>query len=213
MDHLLVPGKNTDQPGKSETLFEVGLVVSISISFVIRNLEAGNNEAESLGHNLSLGFIAVVWVLVFVRTRILVPARGQDILCALVAIALSIVALGLQPGQRISAPAGLLVGTGALLSVSAFLALGKCFGILPAVRGVVVRGPYRLVRHPAYLGEVLIVLGFNWESSSPIHGVILMALVGALILRIKAEERLLSSDDRYRAYRKQTRYRLIPLFW
>src|SRR5512133_1092983 len=36
------------------------------------------------------------------------------------------------------------------------LSIGKCFGIAPADRGLIMRGPYRWVRHPMYLGELVL---------------------------------------------------------
>ena len=52
---------------------------------------------------------------------------------------------------------GLFVA-GGLLAAGSFVFLGKSFAILPALRDIVVNGPYRIVRHPAYLGELLMVL-------------------------------------------------------
>ena len=48
---------------------------------------------------------------------------------------------------------------GLAFSLASVAVLGRCFGILPDVRGLVVRGPYRLVRHPLYLGELTAALG------------------------------------------------------
>ena len=45
---------------------------------------------------------------------------------------------------------------GLLLALWALFALGFSFSIAPEDRGVVMRGPYRLVRHPMYLGELIL---------------------------------------------------------
>ena len=44
--------------------------------------------------------------------------------------------------------------------VVAKMALGRSFGLAPANRGVVVRGPYTLVRHPIYTGYLVTHVGF-----------------------------------------------------
>jgi protein-S-isoprenylcysteine O-methyltransferase len=79
---------------------------------------------------------------------------------------------------------------------------------------VVERGPYRLVRHPGYVGSILVWAGsrlaVNW----------LVALATALTLflvyayRINAEEQMLVNHfgDAYRAYKTRT-WRLVPYIW
>ena len=37
--------------------------------------------------------------------------------------------------------------------------LGRRFSIVPEARGLVIDGPYRLARHPIYLGEILAGFG------------------------------------------------------
>ncbi|MDO4477968.1 MAG: isoprenylcysteine carboxylmethyltransferase family protein [Lachnospiraceae bacterium] len=79
---------------------------------------------------------------------------------------------------------------------------------------VITTGPYALVRHPMYLGAVLVIvatpvaLGSWW-------GLLLSApLVGVIIFRIRDEEMmLLSGLPGYEAYCRRTRYRLIPFIW
>ncbi|HEV3029495.1 MAG TPA: hypothetical protein VG457_18090, partial [Planctomycetota bacterium] len=41
-----------------------------------------------------------------------------------------------------------LAGAGAVLGILAVLALGSNFDVVPAVRGIVSRGPYQVIRHP-----------------------------------------------------------------
>ena len=44
------------------------------------------------------------------------------------------------------------------------MTLGRSFGVVPANRGVVVGGPYRLVRHPIYTGY-LITTSRSWSRT------------------------------------------------
>ena len=87
-----------------------------------------------------------------------------------------------------------------------FVFLGRCFAILPAIRGIVSRGPFVIVRHPAYLGELIMVVGCvtaaagNGVSVSWQHAMILFVTVGLFVIRIRAEENLLRTDAAYQRY-------------
>jgi protein-S-isoprenylcysteine O-methyltransferase Ste14 len=102
---------------------------------------------------------------------------------------------------------------GASLTLASFLYLGRRFAILPAARGTVSHGPYRLVRHPAYLGELIMILGC-WLATLDMHrlGPLITALP-AVAIRIIAEERLLAASSAYRRYARRTRWRLVPGLW
>ena len=79
---------------------------------------------------------------------------------------------------------------------------------------IIARGPYRTIRHPGYLGSILVWTGsrvaVNW----------LIALITAVLLlvvyryRISAEEHMLEEHfgEAYRSYKTRT-WRLVPLFW
>ena len=118
------------------------------------------------------------------------------------------------PGDALWAEAGQwIVPLSACLSLASLLALGRLFGVRPALRGVATQGPYRCVRHPMYLAYVLGDLGYNLEEWNP--GTALMVLSGwvALIWRIHVEEQVLSLDPRWAAYASMVRYRLVPGLW
>ena len=106
-----------------------------------------------------------------------------------------------------------LMAIGLAFSISAKLFLRRSFGILPANRGVQLGGPYRLVRHPMYAGYALTHLGFL-VSSFELRNLIAYAICWtAMVLRIRAEEAILSADPAYRAYAGKVRRRLIPGIW
>lgn len=80
------------------------------------------------------------------------------------------------------------------------------------VQQVIVRaGPYRWIRHPGYLGSILMWSGAaaattNWI----ILWIVFVVMVGVYVYRIQKEEMmLLSTQGDYAEYRKHT-WRLIP---
>ena len=79
---------------------------------------------------------------------------------------------------------------------------------------VVATGPYAVVRHPMYLGGLLIylftplALGSYWAILPAVF------IIPILVARIRNEESLLARDlEGYREYLRSTRYRLIPGIW
>jgi len=118
------------------------------------------------------------------------------------------------PGEPAWPAGGLvLVALAAFLSIASLLSLGRRFGVFPALRGLVTRGPYRLVRHPMYLAYVLADIGYNLQEWN--FGTALLVLVGwaSLLYRIHAEERILSQDAGWSTYVASVRHRLLPGLW
>jgi protein-S-isoprenylcysteine O-methyltransferase Ste14 len=76
------------------------------------------------------------------------------------------------------------------------------------------RGSYRRVRHPGYLGSLLVWAGFALSSgSAPVVGTVAALLLPAYAHRMEAEERLLTRDlSGYEDYRNRTR-KLVPGIW
>ena len=119
---------------------------------------------------------------------------------------------------RIPLPATVVACLGAALVVWSLLALGESFGIAPADRGLAYKGPYRCLRHPMYLGALLIagaaVFGslrldaLRWSDAWNLAVFIL--IFACAIYRIRKEEALIQG---YSAYTKIVRWRLVPGVW
>lgn len=149
------------------------------------------------------------------------PQAQDNSLRVLLAVAVSyaypyaqVIYLRWVPGMPAWPDIGLfLITFAACLSIFSLVALGRLFGVRPAWRGLVTAGPYRLVRHPMYLSYVLGDIGYNLQEWNA--GTVLMVIVGwtSLIVRIRAEDRILSQDARWPAYAATVRYRLIPGLW
>ena len=106
-----------------------------------------------------------------------------------------------------------LILSGALLSIVSLWTLGRRFGIRPALRGLAVHGPYRVVRHPIYLSYVLGDVGYNLQECN--LGTVALVIVGwmAMLYRIESEERVMAHHPGWGAYTQLVRYHLLPRIW
>jgi protein-S-isoprenylcysteine O-methyltransferase Ste14 len=96
------------------------------------------------------------------------------------------------------------------LVIAAKMTLGRSFGIVPANRGVVVRGPYLLMRHPIYAGYILSHVAFVLAHPTPRNIAVILVSEALLVARALLEERVLSHDERYRAYCNRVGWHLVP---
>jgi protein-S-isoprenylcysteine O-methyltransferase Ste14 len=96
------------------------------------------------------------------------------------------------------------------LNLAAKISLWRSFGLAPANRGIRVGGPYRLIRHPMYLGYFLTQVGFLLANLS-IGNIIKYLITWTVqLLRIREEEKFLLKDENYRELAKRVRFRLVP---
>ncbi len=107
-----------------------------------------------------------------------------------------------------------LFAVGGALRLAPTFVLGRRFSGLVAIQPghqLVTTGLYGTIRHPSYLG--LIVMMFGWALAfRSLAGVLLaMLAIIPLLARIRSEEALLAAHfgSEYAAYRART-YRLIP---
>jgi protein-S-isoprenylcysteine O-methyltransferase Ste14 len=101
-------------------------------------------------------------------------------------------------------------GTGLLVVVLGKLSIGRSFGLIPANRGIVSTGLYRLVRHPIYFGYLVTHAGFVIAHPAGWNLFVLAATDIALMLRAAREERTLMKDEAYRSYAGRVRWRIVP---
>jgi protein-S-isoprenylcysteine O-methyltransferase Ste14 len=90
------------------------------------------------------------------------------------------------------------------------LTLGRSFGIAPANRGVVIRGPYLFVRHPIYAGYLLTHVAFLVANPTPWNTAVIIIADVCLVIRALIEERVLSADAAYQSYCQKVSWHLVP---
>lgn len=106
-----------------------------------------------------------------------------------------------------------LSALGLLVVIGGKVSLGRSFGLIPANRGIVSTGLYRLVRHPIYLGYLVTHVAFVAANPSVWNIVLLCTADVALLARAVCEERTLALDDAYRQYQARVRWRVVPGFF
>ncbi len=79
---------------------------------------------------------------------------------------------------------------------------------------VVSTGVYGFVRHPMYLGALLMFFGAPLFTGGATALALALGMVAILVKRIGLEEALLVRElDGYEDYRRRVRYRLLPYVW
>jgi len=103
-----------------------------------------------------------------------------------------------------------LVCIGLLLQALGMLSLNRSIGMVPANRGIVTTGLYRVVRHPLYSAYVFTLIGYLISNFTLGNTLVLALWFPLTILRIVEEERFLKQDPAYVLFMERTRWRLIP---
>jgi protein-S-isoprenylcysteine O-methyltransferase Ste14 len=134
-----------------------------------------------------------------------------------VAFSMRFARFGGLPGDQ---PLWLLVGGAVILAGlwirrRAMRTLDELFTFEVEVRDdhrLVETGPYRRIRHPGYLGQLLVFLGAALALGNAIGAIAMLVItVGAFGWRIRVEEAALGErlGEPYEAYRRRT-WRLVP---
>jgi protein-S-isoprenylcysteine O-methyltransferase Ste14 len=169
--------------------------------------------AEAGYASLRTAVVVAFSLFVFTRSPSRRPSRDPVAFAACLAAVGSIVLLQGPP----EAAATWLVLAGDLVALvacvwllAAVVALGRCFGVLPEARGLVTRGPYSVVRHPVYLGELAACAGLVLAAPTPWNLSVAAVFVGAQAVRMRLEENELGEHfPEYARYAAETP-RLLP---
>ena len=102
---------------------------------------------------------------------------------------------------------------GVIISIIGILSLNRSLSIVPALRDIKTSGLYMFVRHPIYLGYFLAFSSLVAQNLTLFNVCVILVVLGADIMRIKAEERLLSESPTYMLYKDRVRWRLFPFIW
>ena len=101
--------------------------------------------------------------------------------------------------------AALVSAGGDCLAIVVVLHLGRSYSVMAEARGLVVDGPYAIVRHPLYLAEQLSLIGAVITFLSWRVMVLFTVQSCCQYLRARNEERILSSTfPAYADYRRRT---------
>lgn len=148
------------------------------------------------------------------------PVISALFLLQLVGGALDAGRLHWSPAMPLSARlAGLGVFAAAMALVVRSAAVNRYFSPVVRIQSerghrLVTAGPYRLLRHPGYLGMALAFPASAAALGSWFALAIALVSVGLILRRVVLEDRYLRANlPGYSAYAESVRYRLVPGLW
>ncbi len=207
---------NMDQPVERPisaswvpALIDLAERATVIIAFMVY-MFANYNPSHWLNFAIAATDFIMVWYILFRNPATSTSPDPQDWIMAFGGTLLAMLA---RPGGEplISVPVAFSIAMGgAYISLAAKLSLRRSFGLVPANRGVRMRGAYVFMRHPMYLGYALTHVAYLLMNPTQYNAMLIGATCACQLGRIMREERWLMQDRGYRRYARIVRYRLIP---
>ncbi|MBN1687695.1 MAG: isoprenylcysteine carboxyl methyltransferase [Candidatus Omnitrophica bacterium] len=161
---------------------------------------------------LGLQLVTVSFFFVIRREAQNVSWRPLDVLFALLGtFAPSLFALEVRGSLWWGGVLCQAIGVG--LVIWGVFSLRRSLGILPANRGIQTRGLYRFIRHPMYTAYQIANVGYLINCPEFYNILVLFVCFLSQVMRIFAEERVLSRDPGYAEYQQRVRWKMIPFIF
>jgi protein-S-isoprenylcysteine O-methyltransferase Ste14 len=163
-----------------------------------RRVKAGVGAEQERSQNIIQAFAAVIFIAIFVVSAL-------DHRFAWSTVPPSLIALG-----------DFLIVLGFYLVFLVFKENSFASGTIEvgAEQKVIATGPYALVRHPMYVGALVMLVGVPLALGSLWGLIALLPMVLVLVARLLDEEKFLARNlAGYCEYQSKVRHRLLPLIW
>jgi protein-S-isoprenylcysteine O-methyltransferase Ste14 len=201
------------RPASRERLTELAARAGVGALFAVLTVNIGA-EFLKTGHLTGL-LLLLSELLVVAFTVVRRPAVAVDrSVAARVVTTASIMSVPFIKPNGIpvlpDATTVLVSAAGLLVIITGKVTLGRSFGLIPANRGIVCRGIYRVVRHPIYAGYLVTHVGFLLAHPTAWNVALLVIGDAALLMRAVREEQTLSLDAEYADYMTRVRWRVAP---
>jgi protein-S-isoprenylcysteine O-methyltransferase Ste14 len=221
------PAAVNDLATRRPDLARVGVVVLFTLTFVSNSVTLARHIAgqdavwqkasEVASSVLALSFCALVVFAYLRRGRAIATDRGVLVwLAAPLATVVPLAMAAVPPrghGPLVTAVQLALTLGGLAFAVWSVRTLATNLSIVPQARRAVTYGPYRLVRHPVYLGELVALSGLALHVGRWAAFAVLGLELVLQLYRAGREERLLAAVvPGYREYAERTP-RLLPGVW
>lgn len=207
VDARSVAPARRDLPDLAARATIVSLVTFLAVRLLVDFLETGRLTGLLLLTSEALVVVLTVFrrppsdVDRSLRARVL---TAISLVCPPLVYPADVAALAPEAATVAVSAAGLLIVIGGKLS------LGRSFGLIPANRGIVRSGLYRVVRHPIYAGYLVTHVAYLAANPSVWNLAVLVTGALALTARAVCEEATLSRDAGYRDYLSRVRWRMAP---
>jgi len=177
---------------------------------------SGLLQAAAVARSLLLvAFYALVVGFYFVRSAATATtaSRGARAAALLATVLPLLIAVVVDPVEHAAVLwlANALMLAGLAWSLWALWHLGRNISFVAQARGLVCRGPYGMVRHPLYLGELVTITGLVLGGFAVAGLLVLAAVVALQLYRAAREEDVLAAAfPEYATYRHRTPARVVP---
>jgi protein-S-isoprenylcysteine O-methyltransferase Ste14 len=187
----------------------------LAMSFLLATLPAARGLTFSLAGLANVVWLAGAAIMAVMCFARFAPRSSTVNLRTLAASGVMLILPCLMRPTNPSAGALATIGLtfelfGVVLTQVARVYMGRSFGILPANRGIVSKGPFRFVRHPVYFGWLVLSIGYAMSYVNARNVLLIVVTLPFMVWRIDQEETLLSADRAYRRYMGRVPYRLWP---